>query len=73
MLYVRSLGKTNIKHCKIKCVFEIGIGPGTAESTVECHSSLDTQVLRIIEMISAHLRLIIKYGVFRLGFPTKTL
>ena len=37
----RSLGKTNIKQCKINCRFELDIGPGTAESAVESNSILD--------------------------------
>ena len=37
----RSLGKTDIKQCKITCRLELDIGPDTAESYVEYNSTLD--------------------------------
>jgi len=36
-----NLGKTNIKHSKITCRFELDIGPGIAQSAVEYNSTLD--------------------------------
>jgi len=39
-LHDSNLGKTNIKHHKIRCRFVLDIGPGTMESTVECYSTL---------------------------------
>ena len=36
----KSLGETNIKHCKIKCRFELDIGLRTAESAVEFNPTL---------------------------------
>jgi hypothetical protein len=40
-LHNRSLRKTNIKHCKIMCWFELDIGPGSTEGTVVRNSLLD--------------------------------
>jgi len=36
-----NLGKTNIKHGKITCQFQLDIGPGIAHSAVESNSTLD--------------------------------
>jgi len=37
----RKFGKTNIRHGKTACRFELHIGPGTAESFVQFNSTLD--------------------------------
>jgi hypothetical protein len=37
-----SLGKINIRRCKVSCVcFVLNIGPGTVESTIEFNLTLD--------------------------------
>jgi len=53
----RSLGKTNIIHCKVTCRVELDIGRGTAESAVECDSILGRWGLKELFSIQLYLSL----------------
>jgi hypothetical protein len=49
-----SLDKTNIYHRKITCRYVLDIGPSTAESTVECNSTLDLVQQKAQSSVTRH-------------------
>jgi len=51
LLYGRTLGKTEIKHCIIICLVDFVIGSGTAQSAVDLNSTLDQQGLNILSCL----------------------
>ena len=63
-----TLEQTNIKHCKIRCRFQLNIGHGTAEFTVEFNSTLDQRglstALSVCSRITPHLFNIIVIIIF---------